>query len=65
MEYAKSNSGRTTWSVDQGRLHENGIDIAFTLTATDTKTLLDLLKRHEEEISKAAAQELRAVVNNV
>ena len=65
MDYSKSSSGRTVWTVDQGRLHESSPDFAqFVLTATDTKTLLDLLKRNEDEIKKAAAQELRAVAHN-
>jgi hypothetical protein len=64
MDYAKSSSGRIIWTVDQGRLHENGQDIKFALTATDTKTLLDLLKRNEEAITRAAAQEQHAVGNN-
>lgn len=57
MDYAKSSNGRTVWTVDQGRLHESGQDIAFTLTATDTQTLLDVLLRNEEAIRMAAAQE--------
>jgi hypothetical protein len=57
MDYAKSSSGRTVWAIDQGRLHESGQDIAFTLTATDTKTLLDLLLRNEKEIRQAVERE--------
>lgn len=66
MDYSKSNSGRTIWTVDQGRLHESSPDYAqFALTATDTKTLLDLLKRNEEEITKEAAKEQSAAIHNV
>jgi hypothetical protein len=57
MDYAKSSSGRTVWAIDQGRLHESGQDIAFTLTATDTQTLLDLLLRNEKEIRQAVERE--------
>ncbi len=57
MDYAKSSSGRTIYTVDKGRLHESGIDIKFALTAIDTKILLDLLLRNKAEIDKAAAQE--------
>ncbi len=65
MDYAKSSNGRTIWTIDQGRLHESSPEFAqFALTATDTKTLLDLLKRNEEEITTAAAQEQRAVAQN-
>ena len=53
----KSSSGRTVWVVDQGRLSESGIDIAFRLTAIDTKILADLLLRNKAEIDKAAEQE--------
>ena len=57
MDYAKSSSGRTVWTVDQGRLHESGQDIAFALTAVDTQTLLDLLLRNEKEIRQAVERE--------
>ncbi len=60
MDYAKSSSGRTVWTISEGRLHESGQDIAFRLTATDTMTLLELLKSNEEAIRKAAEQELGA-----
>ena len=57
MEYAKSSSGRTIWTIDEGRLHESGQDIAFILTAVDTQVLLDLLLRNEEAIRKAVEKE--------
>jgi hypothetical protein len=68
MDYAKSSNGRTTWSIIEGRLHESGGDyVQFSLLATDTLTLLELLKSNEQvireaaqkEISQATAQKLR------
>lgn len=65
MDYAKSSSGRTIWTIDQGRLHETGQDIAFALTATDTLTLLELLKRNEEAIRHEAKQEQTPPVSGI
>ena len=65
MDYAKSSSGRTIWTIDQGRLHESGHDVAFRLTATDTQTLLDLLLRNEKEIRAAVEREQSLPVTRV
>ena len=65
MDYAKSSSGRTVWAVDEGRLHESGQDIAFALTATDTKILLDLLLRNADEINRTAEQEGRLPASQI
>jgi hypothetical protein len=65
MDYAKSSSGRTVWTIDQGRLHESGQDVAFRLTAVDTQVLLDLLLRNEKEIRAAAESEQSLPVHRV
>ena len=58
MDYAKSSSGRVIWTISEGRLNESSPDFAqFTLTATDTQVLLDLLSRNEKEIRAAAERE--------
>ena len=55
---AKSNSGRTEWILKDGRLQEIGPDTyTFTLTATDTFTLLKLLRQGVNEIIYAAGKE--------
>jgi len=65
MDYAKSSSGRTVWTIDQRRLHETGQDVAFRLTATYTQTLLDLLLRNEKEIWAAVEREQSLPVHSV
>jgi hypothetical protein len=58
MRYARSMSGRITWTVIEGRLHESSPDYApFTLCATDTLILLQVLEQEQEAIEKAAHQE--------
>lgn len=55
---AKSSSGRTEWQLINGRLKETGPDTyTFTLSATDTFTLLKLLRQGVNEIMYAAGRE--------
>jgi hypothetical protein len=55
---AKSSSGRTEWILKDGRLQEVGPDTyTFTLSATDTFTLLKLLRQGFNEIMYAAGRE--------
>lgn len=63
MDYAKSSSGRTIWTIIEGRLHEQSPEsMQFTLLAVDTLELLDPLKRNEEGIRKAAEKEVSNAV---
>ena len=55
---AKSSSGRTEWTLINGRLKEVGPDTyTFTLSGTDTLTLLKLLRQSVNEIMYAAGRE--------
>jgi hypothetical protein len=55
---AKSASGRTEWRVSNGRLTETSPEsFQFTLTATDTFTLLRLLYKCRHEIAAAMQKE--------
>ncbi len=58
MDTAKTSSGRTTWSIAEGRLYESSPDsYPFMLLGVDTEALLDLLMRNEAAIRKAAEKE--------
>ena len=58
MRYAKSLSGRTIWTVVEGRLNEeNPANYTFKLTATDTYILALLLSKCQDEIKAAAMKE--------
>jgi hypothetical protein len=55
---AKSSSGRTEWTLINGRLKEVGSDTyTFTLSATDTLILLKLLRQGVNEIIYAAGKD--------
>lgn len=62
LDAAKSTSARTEWRIgDDGCLTETSPQSAqFTLSAMDTKILLDLLQRNEDTISTGAARERQA-----
>jgi hypothetical protein len=56
----KSSNGRTIWEVIDGRLKESGGDsYKFTLTATDTLALSNLLHDNYDLIVDAARKEQR------
>ncbi len=58
MRYAKSLSGRTIWTVVEGRLsEENPASYTFKLTACDTYVLALLLSKELDDIKKAAIKE--------
>ncbi len=70
MHEVKSVSGRTTWNVTDGCLSETSPQSArFTLSATDTLILANLLLAHYDEIADAAKGEMvksdRQKVNRV
>src|SRR6266581_406537 len=58
---AKSLSRRTEWRISDGRLTETSPDsFQFTLTATDTMTLLKLLYKCRQSIAQAVLKEQQA-----
>ena len=62
---AKSNNGRTNWALVDGRLKETSPDTpTFTLTATDTMTLYQLLAQAKGEILEAMLKEQGATRND-
>jgi hypothetical protein len=64
MRVAYSTNRRVEWAVASGRLSETGAEFPkFTLSATDTKTLKDLLMALSEEIDLAAAKDAIDAVN--
>lgn len=59
--YVKSADGRTIWTVNLGKLTEQGPYIeTFTLNAVDTQILKNLLCASSDEIDEAAEKALIA-----
>lgn len=63
IDAAKSTSARTEWRVDEdGCLTETSPQSAqFTLSAMDTKILMELLQHNEQTIRTGAARERQAM----